>query len=86
MQAQIKVQNQEKCLEWWLFFISSIQDMEKDTIFHLQRTQFKVLFLFPISYKDEGLKQWCGYQLYLQCLIRTLVTFSQHSNKTLCRH
>lgn len=20
MQAQIKVQNQEKCLEWWLFF------------------------------------------------------------------
>lgn len=87
MQAQIKVQNQEKCLELWLFFISSIQDMEKDTIFHLQRTQFKVLFLFPISYKDEGLKQWCGYhQLYLQCLIRTLVTFSQHSNKTLCRH
>lgn len=54
MQAQIKVQNQEKCLESWLFFISSIQDMEKDTIFHLQRTQFKVLFLFPISYKDEG--------------------------------
>lgn len=54
MQAQIKVQNQEKCLEWWLFFISSIQDMEKDAIFHLQRTQFKVLFLFPISYKDEG--------------------------------
>lgn len=87
MQAQIKVQNQEKCLEWWLFFLFQVYRIWKKTQSFIYRGHSLRLFLFPISYKDEGLKQWCGYhQLYLQCLIRTLVTFSQHSNKTLCRH
>lgn len=65
MQAQIKVQNPGKMFGVVAVFYFKYTGYGKK-IFHLQRTQFKVLFLFPISYKDEGLRQWCGYQLYLQ--------------------
>lgn len=70
MQAQIKVQNPGKMfgvVAVFFYFKYTGYGKRHNLIFHLQRTQFKVLFLFPISYKDEGLKQWCGYhQLYLQ--------------------
>lgn len=65
MQAQIKVQNPGKMFGV-VAVLFQVYRIWKKKIFHLQRTQFKVLFLFPISYKDKGLKQWCGYQLYLQ--------------------
>lgn len=55
MQAQIKVQNQEKCLEWWLFLFQVYRIWKKTQSFIYRGHSLRFCFYSPFHIKMRDL-------------------------------
>lgn len=86
MQAQIKVQNPGKMFVWLFFlFYFKYTGYGKRQSFIYRGHSLRFCFYSPFHIKMRDLSNGVviNYIYSGKCLIRTLVTFSQHSNKTL---
>lgn len=81
MQAQIKVQNPGK-----MFGVVAVFYFKYTGYGERHSLRFCFYSPFHIKMRDLSNGVVINYIYSGKCLIRTLVTFSQHSNKTLCRH